>query len=283
MRIVYLIVKYITLPGTFLQAFFEHLTCRVYEVLVEDGRYLRANEMCGHIQHELVRKRSTSFGICFFPFLFNLIAGLMLTAVGAVNVLYLGEFFTSGGSVHILNFLFLWVGISCLTNLFPQTEDALTFKELLYGKGKSNLFVKIIAAPSLPSVCRLLSAKMGCDAAHISGVRLCAALYFGYVPAAALRSGAINRPKSIKRRRPPKRRAAFFLFCFYLPRYGKGLTRLPLTRTSKCRCGPVTLPVEPILPIRCPAETESPADTRSEPRCIWAYNVESPLPWLMIT
>ena len=140
MRIVYLIVKYITLPGTFLQAFFEHLTCRVYEVLVEDGRYLRANEMCGHIQHELVRKRSTSFGICFFPFLFNLIAGLMLTAVGAVNVLYLGEFFTSGGSVHILNFLFLWVGISCLT-------DALTFKELLYGKGKSNLFVKIIAAP----------------------------------------------------------------------------------------------------------------------------------------
>ena len=147
MRIVYLIVKYITLPGTFLQAFFEHLTCRVYEVLVEDGRYLRANEMCAHIQHELVRKRSTSFGICFFPFLFNLIAGLMLTAVGAVNVLYLGEFFTSGGSVHILNFLFLWVGVACLTNLFPQTEDALTFKELLYGKGKSNLFVKIIAAP----------------------------------------------------------------------------------------------------------------------------------------
>ena len=45
------------------------------------------------------------------------------------------------------NFLFLWVGISCLTNLFPQIEDALTLKEQIYGKGKSNLFVKIIAAP----------------------------------------------------------------------------------------------------------------------------------------
>lgn len=40
------------------------------------------------------------------------------------------------------NFLFLWVGISCLTNLFPQIEDALTLKEQIYGKGKSNLFVK---------------------------------------------------------------------------------------------------------------------------------------------
>lgn len=148
MKIIYLIVKYLTLPGTFLQAFFEHLTCRAYEVLVEDGRYLRANEMCGHIQHELVRKRSVSFGLCFFPFLFNLVVGLVLTAAGAVPVLYLGEWFTAGGSVHLLNFLFLWVGVSALTNLFPQTEDALTLKALLYGKEtRPNLFLRILASP----------------------------------------------------------------------------------------------------------------------------------------
>ncbi len=63
MRIVYLAVKYITVIGTFLQAFFEHLTCRVYEILIEDGRYLRPNEMCGHMEHEIIRKRSTAFGI----------------------------------------------------------------------------------------------------------------------------------------------------------------------------------------------------------------------------
>ncbi len=147
MKILYLIVKYITIIGTFLQAFFEHLTCRIYEVLIEDGRYLRANEMCGHIEHEIIRKRSVSFGVCFFPFLFNLLLGLITVSVGAVNIYYLGEFFTSSGIVHIANFLFLWMGISCLTNLFPQWEDALTLKEEIYGKGKSNLFVKIIAAP----------------------------------------------------------------------------------------------------------------------------------------
>ena len=49
MRAVYLTVKYITIVGTFLQGFFEHLSCRMYDVLIEDGRYLRSNEMCGQI------------------------------------------------------------------------------------------------------------------------------------------------------------------------------------------------------------------------------------------
>ena len=158
MRAVYLTVKYITIVGTFLQGFFEHLSCRMYDVLIEDGRYLRSNEMCGHIEHELIKKRGTAFGVCFFPFLFNLLIGLILTAAGSVNIFYLGEFFMSADSKvpNFPNFLFLWVGISCLTNLFPQIEDALTLKEQIYGKGKSNLFVKIIAAPICMSahICR---------------------------------------------------------------------------------------------------------------------------------
>lgn len=149
MKVVYLISKYVTIVGTFLQGFFEHLSCRMYGVLIEDGRYLRANEMCGHIEHELIKKRGTSFGVSFFPFLFNLIIGLVLTAVGSVNIYYLGEFYVSAKSTvpNFANFAFLWVGISCLSNLFPQIEDALTLKDLIYGKGKSNIFVKIIAAP----------------------------------------------------------------------------------------------------------------------------------------
>ena len=151
MRAVYLTVKYITIVGTFLQGFFEHLSCRMYDVLIEDGRYLRSNEMCGHIEHELIKKRGTAFGVCFFPFLFNLLIGLILTAAGSVNIFYLGEFFMSADSKvpNFPNFLFLWVGISCLTNLFPQIDDALTLKEQIYGKGKSNLFVKIIAVGDL--------------------------------------------------------------------------------------------------------------------------------------
>lgn len=146
---IYLIVKHLTLPGAFMQAFFEHLACRMDNVLIEDGRYLRANEMCGHIEHELVRKRSVSFSLCFFPFLFNLLIGLVLTGVGSVDIYYLGVFFAGPDpSVpNLAGFLFLWLGISCLTNIFPQPEDAITLRELLYGADGSNLFVKIVAAP----------------------------------------------------------------------------------------------------------------------------------------
>ena len=148
MKIVYLIVKYLTIIGTFLQGFFEHLTCRLYGVLIEDARYLRANEMCGHVEHELLQKRSVAFGVSFFPFLFNLLFGLVLTSVGSLNIFYLGEFFFPSGVVHIPNFLFLWAGISCLTNLFPQMEDALALKSTLYGKSShTNVFLKILAAP----------------------------------------------------------------------------------------------------------------------------------------
>jgi len=146
MTAIYLIVKYLTVVGTFTKAFFEHLSCRVYEVLVEDGRYLAKSEMCGHIEHEFIKKRGVCFGVCFFPFLFNLILGMMFTSAGAMDILYIGEFFTKSGLPNFIGYLFLWIGISMLTNLFPQWEDALTLKELIYNK-ETKLPVKIFAAP----------------------------------------------------------------------------------------------------------------------------------------
>lgn len=146
MTTLYVIIKVLTLPGTYVKAFFEHVACRVYEVLIEDGRYLPANEMCGHIEHELIKRRGVSFGVCFFPFIFNLLIGLVFISVGSMNVFYVGEFFTKGGFVNIVNFVFLWCGISFLTNLFPSLEDALTLKGLIYSK-ESKAVVKIFATP----------------------------------------------------------------------------------------------------------------------------------------
>lgn len=146
MTALYVIVKYFTVVGSYVKAFLEHVCCRVYEVLIEDGRYLPANEMCGHIEHEIIKRRSVSFGVCFFPFLFNLLFGIIFISVGAMNVYYVGEFFTKSGFVNLANFLFLWLGVSFLSNLFPSVEDALTLKELIYSKD-TKLFVKIIAAP----------------------------------------------------------------------------------------------------------------------------------------
>lgn len=52
-------------------------------------------------------------------------------------------------------------------------------------------------------------------------------------------------------------------------------------RTSKCRCGPVDLPVEPEREMISPASTVWP--TWASRRELWPYKVDSPLPWSIIT
>lgn len=140
MRIIYVIVKLLTLPGAMTHAFFEHMSCRICKILVEDARTVRADEMLSHIEHELVKRRGASFDICFIPFIFNLFFGIAVLCSGSVAILYLGSFKNA-----LLWFLF-YMGISLLTNLFPQMEDVMMLKENIYN-GKTNIAVKIIAAP----------------------------------------------------------------------------------------------------------------------------------------
>src|SRR6266581_1701018 len=59
--------------------------------------------------------------------------------------------------------------------------------------------------------------------------------------------------------------------CFYQPpppdlRSGSGSTGTPAMRTSKWRCGPVLLPVDPMRAIGCPAATTSPGCTSGQSR-----------------
>ena len=140
MRIVYIIVKLLTLPGAMMHSFFEHLSCRICKVLVDDARTIRNDEMLSHIEHELVKRRGASFDICFIPFIFNLFFGIIFLATGSVAIIYLGAY-----KSWMLWVLF-YLGISFLTNLFPQMEDVLMLKENVYKK-KSNIFVKVIVAP----------------------------------------------------------------------------------------------------------------------------------------
>ena len=54
MRILYVIVKALTFPGTLLHALWEHCLCRKFHCTVEDARYFQANELCGHVEHEFM-------------------------------------------------------------------------------------------------------------------------------------------------------------------------------------------------------------------------------------
>lgn len=145
-KIPYLIAKIITFPGALFKAFLEHVACRLSLTAMDDDRYFQGNEMCGHVEHELATKKGQAFVLCFFPFFISCIFGLIFAWAGSIDIIALGEF-RRLEHVNLMGFLYLYLGLCFLTNMFPSTEDYLSFKELFYGKGSKNVFLKIILAP----------------------------------------------------------------------------------------------------------------------------------------
>lgn len=140
MRIVCIIVKFLTLPGAMLHAFFEHMSCRASKIPVDDARTVQANEMLGHIDHELIKRKGSSFDICFIPFFLNFMLGILMLLYGAVAIYYFGRL------TDIFAWICLYLGISLWTNLFPQIEDVMMLKENFFVNNKKKIS-KILVAP----------------------------------------------------------------------------------------------------------------------------------------
>lgn len=140
MSILYIVIKVLTLPGAVLHAFFEHSCCRSSKVIVEDARVVQFNEMLSHIDHELVRRKGPSFDICFIPFFANFIFGFLTLSYGATSIIYFARY------SDILGWICLYLGISLLTNLFPQIEDVMMLRENFFVNNDKKLS-KILVAP----------------------------------------------------------------------------------------------------------------------------------------
>lgn len=142
MRILFVIVKALTFPGTILHALWEHCLCRRFHCPVEDARYFQASELCGHVEHDFMPTRGKSFGFCFLPFLIHLVLGLLITIPASVHVIKLQQV------TNVFYLLMLWLGISLLTSLFPLMEDALALWEQFYrSEEPCNLAVRILLFP----------------------------------------------------------------------------------------------------------------------------------------
>ena len=136
----YVATRILTFPGTVLRNFWEHLICRLCSIPAEDIRVFKVNEMCGHIEHELIKDKPKSFAMCFVPFLLNFILACCLLLGGAYRIAYIGDY------KSMLAWIFMWMGISLATNCVPSFEDVLTFQDVFYNK-ETKLIVKILVAP----------------------------------------------------------------------------------------------------------------------------------------
>lgn len=63
MRILYVIVKALTFPGTLLHALWEHCLCRKFHCTVEDARYFRPTSCAGMWSMNLCRARANVFDL----------------------------------------------------------------------------------------------------------------------------------------------------------------------------------------------------------------------------
>lgn len=157
----YVITKIFTFPGALTKAFYEQLMCKIFKCPVEDNRYLRTDEMCGHVEHEFIERPVASFMYCFIPGLLNFLFGLFLGLFPLINVVYLGNYtgFVSASQIlssaitdsnavalvdMLLPIIFMWLSVSMFNNLFPLLEDAVVMKEQY---SKLNKFAKVIFFP----------------------------------------------------------------------------------------------------------------------------------------
>lgn len=138
MTFLYVLTKILTFPGVYVRGFWEQVVCRATRTVVEDNRYLRGDEMCSHIDHELIASPSGAFAMGFVPCFFNCIGIVFLSVFPYV-------FRPDSVSGSVFSTLSIWFVLSLSCNLFPSIEDALNMKDKVYGEG--NILQKVLYAP----------------------------------------------------------------------------------------------------------------------------------------
>lgn len=138
----YYITKYLTFPGVYVRCFWEQIVCRICKIPVEDNRYLRQDEMCSHVDHELMPTASSAFAICFVPAFFNAIGAFCL---GILPVVFLFVYRATDPILLAVTALSYWFAVSLYVNSYSLIEDAINMLEKIYKQG--NILQKIIYAP----------------------------------------------------------------------------------------------------------------------------------------
>lgn len=138
MTFIYCLIRYLTFPGAYVRAMWEQTVLRRTKTVVEDNRYLRDDELSGHVEHEFTEKAQGSFALCFVP--------LFLNCVGIFSLLIFPSVIgASSLAATILSSVSVWFAFSLFCNSFPLIEDAMNMLEKVYKKG--NILQKIIYTP----------------------------------------------------------------------------------------------------------------------------------------
>ena len=138
MSFIYIFTRYLTFPAVFIRCMWEQIICRLGKIAVEDPRYVKDDEMCSHIEHELIKNRTLSVLIGVVPLL-SAVLGILAFAIFP----YVFRATSLMGTVF--SGLSIWFVISFASNCFPSIEDVLNMKERIYKE--CHMAFRIILAP----------------------------------------------------------------------------------------------------------------------------------------
>ncbi|MCL2447168.1 MAG: hypothetical protein FWD06_10430 [Oscillospiraceae bacterium] len=148
MKTIYLISKFITLPGAFLKGFWEHLACRLLHIPVENANYLPADVHCGHVQNSPAQSPAQSFLLALLPYLAQRALAWIFIAAAAPPLLLFGVRSAQESHFFFLYLVALYFGLSLLCNSFPSWPQAQQQWRLFYGEtAQASSTAKILLAP----------------------------------------------------------------------------------------------------------------------------------------
>lgn len=133
------IISIATFPGVIVHEIAHQLFCRWQRIAVLDVCYFRIGNPAGYVIHEIPPSAFQSLLVGIGPFFVNTVLGAVIAFPGAIPVLK----FESG---DLLDYFFIWLGVSIAMHSFPSTGDAKGVWQALKSKQVSWI-TRIIAAP----------------------------------------------------------------------------------------------------------------------------------------
>ncbi|MDR3314137.1 MAG: hypothetical protein LBS96_06735 [Oscillospiraceae bacterium] len=148
MSIVYLITKILTYPAAYFKGFWEHLTCRILDIPVVRGGYLRSNHFCGHVEHAPAQSAGKAFLLAFLPWLAQKLMALVFLTASAVPLFLFGLRGASETSFFWVELILLFIGLGFLCNAYPLRADFDVLWHSFYkAEQKPSIVARILLAP----------------------------------------------------------------------------------------------------------------------------------------
>ena len=138
------------------------MTCLLLGLPVENTGYLRADEMCGHIEHCLPKKGVAAYISATAPGFMGLITGLPLVVLGVVNLRFMGITFGDSAILFVLYIVIIYLGVSIMCCLHPQFEVAQNLWDITLAKIRSKNKKSVIGgiAMFLPALITYIGAVL---------------------------------------------------------------------------------------------------------------------------